>query len=104
MLGLFGLAIYNCSGDDSDKAERNDVVASAEYAGDYTEAETAMLKATHTEESPWTVVHANDQKRARLEVMRVILTAMDYDGKDAKAIGKVDGKIAGPPNKILKGR
>ena len=41
LLGLFGLAIYNCSGDDSDNAESNDVVASAEYAGDYTEAETA---------------------------------------------------------------
>ena len=70
----------------------------------YTEAETAMLNATHTDEAPWTVVHANDQKRARLEVMRVILSAMDYDGKDAKAIGKVDSKIAGPPTKILKGR
>lgn len=70
----------------------------------YTEAETAMLTATHTGETPWTVVHANDQKRARLEVLRVMLAALDYEGKDAKAIGKADGKIAGPPGKILKGR
>jgi polyphosphate kinase len=70
----------------------------------YTEAETAMFKATHTDTTPWTVVHANDQKRARLEVMRVILSELDYAGKDAKAIGKVDGKIAGSPGKILKGR
>ncbi len=70
----------------------------------YTEAETAMLKATHTPETPWTVVHGNDQKRARLEVMRVMLSALDYAGKDAGAIGKVDGKIAGPPSKIIKGR
>ena len=70
----------------------------------YTEAETAMLKATHTDETPWTVVHANDQKRARLEVMRVLLTGLDYEGKDAKAIGKADSKIAGPPSKILKGK
>ncbi|MEQ1576917.1 MAG: polyphosphate kinase 2 [Hyphomicrobium sp.] len=70
----------------------------------YTEAETAMFKATHTEEGPWTVVHANDQKRTRLEVMRVMLTAIDYEGKDSKAIGKIDSKIAGPPNKIIKAR
>ena len=69
---------------------------------DYTEAETAMLRATHTDEAPWTVVHANDQKRARLEVMRVMLTALDYEGKDTKAIGKIDGKIAGSPSKIMK--
>ena len=68
----------------------------------YTEAETAMLKATHKPATPWTVVHANDQKRARLEVMRVMLTALDYAGKDSKAIGKVDGKIAGSPDKIIK--
>ena len=70
----------------------------------YTEAETAMFKATHTDETPWTVVHANDQKRARLEVMRVMLTAIEYEGKDAKAIGKADSKIAGSPGKILKAR
>jgi polyphosphate kinase len=70
---------------------------------DYTKAEAAMLKATHNDETPWTVVHANDQKRARLEVLRVILTALDYAGKDAKAIGKADGKIAGAPGKIIKG-
>ena len=69
---------------------------------DYTEAETAMLRATHTDEAPWTVVHANDQKRARLEVMRVMLTALDYEGKDTKAIDKIDGKIAGSPSKIMK--
>jgi len=69
----------------------------------YSEAETAMLKATHTKDAPWTVVHANDQKRARLEVMRVILNAIDYAGKDDKAIGKSDSKIAGAPGKILKG-
>ena len=70
----------------------------------YTEAETAMLKATHNDDTPWTVVHANDQKRARLEVMRVMLTAIEYEGKDAKAIGKADSKIAGSPGKILKAR
>jgi polyphosphate kinase len=69
---------------------------------DYTAAETDMLAATHRDPTPWTIVHANDQKRARLEVLRVVLSAIDYEKKDEKAIGKVDGKIAGPPDKILK--
>jgi polyphosphate kinase 2 len=60
---------------------------------DYTRAEADMLRSTHTAESPWTVINANDQRRARLEAMRVILTALDYDGKDRGAVGALDPKI-----------
>jgi polyphosphate kinase len=64
---------------------------------DYTAAEADMFKATHTDEAPWTVIHANDQKRARLEVLRVLLGSLDYEGKDAKAIGKTDPKLTCSP-------
>jgi polyphosphate kinase 2 len=60
---------------------------------DYTHAETEMLRFTHTAVSPWTVINANDQRRARLEAMRVILRAIDYPGKDEAAIGALDPKI-----------
>lgn len=60
---------------------------------DYTRAERDMLRFTHTATSPWRVINANDQRRARLEAMRVILTALDYPGKDADAVGAVDPKI-----------
>lgn len=59
----------------------------------YTEAEHDMFRFTHTATSPWTVIHANDQRRARLESIKSILTAIDYEGKDSKAIGEIDDKI-----------
>ena len=60
---------------------------------DYTLAERDMLRFTHTATCPWVVIDANDQRRARLEAMRVILTAMDYPDKNAEAVGAVDPKI-----------
>ena len=71
---------------------------------DYTVAERAMLAATHKSKTPWTAVHANDQRRARLEVIRVVLSSLDYPGKDKKAVGTPDAKIANAPDKILKGK
>ncbi len=68
---------------------------------DYTEAETKMFKETHTKSAPWTVVHANDQKRSRLEVLRVILSSLDYEGKNEKAVGNPDPKLSGSPGDIL---
>ena len=59
----------------------------------YSRAEADMLRFTHTAISPWTVINANDQRRARLEAMRVILSALDYAGKDADAIGAIDPKL-----------
>ena len=52
-----------------------------------------MFKNTDTPHAPWTVVDANDQRRARLEAIRVVLNAFDYTGRDAKAVGEIDPKI-----------
>ena len=49
-----------------------DVEARARYA-DYTRVREAMLKATHTETAPWTLVSFNDQKRGRLTLIRDLL-------------------------------
>jgi polyphosphate kinase 2 len=62
---------------------------------DYTRAEADMFRFTNTAISPWTNIHANDQRRARLESMRVVLSAIDYTGKDKDAIGTLDDKIVG---------
>ena len=40
-----------------------------------------------------TVIDANDQRRARLQCMKLVLTALDYDGKDAEAVGTVDPEL-----------
>lgn len=61
----------------------------------YTEARDLMLKETHSEHAPWTVVRANDKRRGRLNLIRHILTTLDYDGKDTSAIGEIDDKILG---------
>ena len=49
-----------------------DLEARQKYA-DYTEARQAMLKATHTEPAPWTLVDFNDQRRGRLKLIRHLL-------------------------------
>jgi len=49
-----------------------DLAARGKY-GDYTKAREAMLKATHTNFAPWTLVDFNDQKRGRLTLVRDLL-------------------------------
>lgn len=69
---------------------------------DYTDKRDEMLEKTHTDAAPWTVVRANDKRRARVNLIRHILNALDYDGKDKKAIGEIDGKILGSGPGFLK--
>jgi polyphosphate kinase 2 len=63
----------------------------------YTEAKEAMFVATHTEWAPWTVIKSNDKKRARLEAIRHVLSAIDYEDKDDDAVGTPDPLVIGPP-------
>jgi len=49
-----------------------DLLAREKYA-DYTLAREAMLKATHCEHAPWTLVNFNDQRRGRLTLIRNLL-------------------------------
>lgn len=49
---------------------------------DYTIAFEKMLARTHTPYNPWVVVNADDKRRARINIMRDILSHIDYDGKD----------------------
>ncbi len=57
---------------------------------DYTRAIEDIFRHTDTDTVPWTVIDANDQRRARLEAMRAVLTALDYPEKDETAIGAPD--------------
>ena len=67
----------------------------------YTDAAHRMLRATHSPETPWRVVLANDKRRARLEIIRSVLEAMDYEGRDEKALGEVDEKIVVDPDRYI---
>ncbi|CFX13095.1 UDP-galactose-lipid carrier transferase [Candidatus Filomicrobium marinum] len=70
---------------------------------EYTEAKDEMFRFTHINMAPWTVVRSNDQRRARLEVIRYVLSRHDYEDKDAKAIGTVDPLIVGSDTSFLHG-
>ncbi|RJG46628.1 polyphosphate kinase 2 [Mesorhizobium sp. DCY119] len=69
----------------------------------YTEMRDLMVKRTHTAETPWTIVKANDKRRLRIAVIRHILLALPYTGRDLDVIGKPDKKIIGEGPKFLKG-
>ena len=75
--------------------------ASIERWDDYSKAHQEMFRFTHTASAPWTVIRSNDQRRARLESIRWVLTEMDYAGKDKKLIGKPDPLIAGTGADLL---
>lgn len=59
----------------------------------YSAARDTMLKRTDSKHSPWTVIRANDKRRLRLNVIRTVLNGFEYEGKDRRAIGKIDDKI-----------
>jgi polyphosphate kinase len=64
---------------------------------DYSTAIRETLDVSHTQHAPWTVVRADDKRRARLAVIRTVLHALEYERKDKQAIGTVDqGICAGP--------
>ena len=64
--------------------------ASIDKWSDYTEAKEAMFFYTDTADAPWTIIKSDDKKRARLNCMRHFLTSLNYDDKDADAIGETD--------------
>lgn len=68
-------------------------LASVEKWKEYTKAKEAMYHYTHTEIAPWTTIMSDDKKRARLEVMKIVLNALPYEDKDEKAGLKPDSSI-----------
>lgn len=51
---------------------------------DYSRARDEMLARTHSLSAPWNIVRANDKRLARLNVIRDLLSRIDYRGKDTK--------------------
>ncbi|MBU2731394.1 MULTISPECIES: polyphosphate kinase 2 [Acidithiobacillus] len=49
---------------------------------DYSSARNAMFARTHTSFTPWTVVTADDKKAARLQIIKWLLSHLDYADKD----------------------
>ena len=49
---------------------------------DFTKMKYEMLKHTHTTIAPWTIIRSDNKHLARLNAMRVILNAVEYEGRD----------------------
>ena len=47
----------------------------------YSRARDAMLARTHHHAAPWTVVHSDNKKAARIHLLRHLLSRLDYPGK-----------------------
>lgn len=57
-------------------------VQAQEYWDDFTEMKYTMLERTSTTPAPWTIIKSNVKTKARLNAMKVILNAVDYEGRD----------------------
>lgn len=51
----------------------------------YSEARNEMLARTHTIVAPWTIVRADDKPSARINLIRDLLTRLEFKGKDRQA-------------------
>ena len=58
-------------------------VQAQERWDDFTTQKYEMLKRTHTNHAPWTVIRSNDKYLARLNAMKVILNSVPYDHGDS---------------------
>jgi polyphosphate kinase 2 len=67
----------------------------------YSAARDTMLARTDSDFAPWTVVRANDKRRLRLNVIRSVLDRLDFTGRNADAIGRIDGEIVLSATKFL---
>ena len=56
------------------------------YWDDYSKARNQMLTRTHTEAAPWTIVRADDKETAQLNVIRDLLSRLDYKHRDKRLI------------------
>ena len=72
-------------------------VASLNRWDAYTEAIAEMFERTHSNVAPWTVIRADDKRRARIAAQRTVLSAIGYDRRDRDAAKAPDPAIVAGP-------
>ena len=68
---------------------------------EYTSAKKAMFFHTDTADAPWTVIKADDKKRARLNCIRHFLWQLPYPGKNTRVVYEPDALLTGPASHVL---
>ena len=66
-----------------------------QYWKEYSTARNEMLARTHSAAAPWTLVHADDKRAARLNIIRDLLGRLQYHGRDTK-LASPDRAVAFP--------
>jgi polyphosphate kinase len=61
----------------------------------YSKARDKMFRETHKDFAPWTVIRASDKHQARLNLIRDLLSRLEYSGRDARLV-KPDRAIVFP--------
>ncbi len=64
-----------------------------EYWDDFTEMKHRMLERTSSGSAPWTIIRSNSKPRARLNAMKVILNAVDYEGRNPDLDFTIDPEV-----------
>lgn len=64
-----------------------------EYWDDFTEMKHRMLERTSSGSAPWTIIRSNSKPRARLNAMKVILNAVDYEGRNPDLDFTIDSEV-----------
>lgn len=64
-----------------------------EYWDDFTEMKHRMLERSSSTPAPWTIIRSNSKPKARLNAMKVILNAVNYDDRDPDLDFRVDPDI-----------
>jgi len=57
-------------------------VQAQELWDEFSERKYEMLRRSHTNVAPWTVIRSKNKHKARLNALRVILDAVDYEGRN----------------------
>jgi polyphosphate kinase 2 len=68
---------------------------------EYTQAKEAVFFHTDTADAPWTIVKANDKKRARLNCMLHFLHNLPYHNKDTRTVFLSDPLIVGSTAQVI---
>ncbi|HEC45932.1 MAG TPA: polyphosphate kinase 2, partial [Epsilonproteobacteria bacterium] len=60
---------------------------------EFTQMKYKMLKQTHTEVAPWTVIRSNNKFKARLNAIKTILNSVPYENRNMDLDYTVDEQI-----------
>lgn len=77
------------------KFSENDLKSMKKWE-EFTLYKEKMFNETSTPNNPWIVVDSDDKRLAQLNVLKYILTIIDYDGKDLDVIGQPLPEIITP--------